>query len=515
MARKKTLRLILGDQLDENHEWFSRDGNDAVYVLMEVRSETDYVVHHVQKVAAFFASMRKFAETLSNRGFRVIYIPLDNPANRQSFAENIARLVEEEDIGRFEYLEPDEYRVDRELSRLAKQLPVDSACLSSGHFLTARDDVGQFFAGKKRFLMESFYRHMRKKHGILMEDGKPAGGKWNYDVKNRNPYDGKAPIPEPLVFDNDVSDIVRMIEKSGVQTFGEIEPEKLPWPVSREQSLALLRYFLENGLPHFGVYQDAMSEESWSLFHSRLSFSLNTKMLHPMEVVRAAVEASQQDRKGSKIGIEQVEGFVRQILGWREYVRGIYWARMPEYKDMDFFNHKRKLPDFYWTGRTRMNCMAKAIGQSLKRAYAHHIQRLMVTGNFALLAGIDPDQVDAWYLGVYIDAVEWVELINTRGMSQFADGGIVATKPYIGSANYIDSMSDYCRSCFYRSKKRTGDRACPFNSFYWDFLARHRELLQNNPRIGMMYRTWDRMKPEKRDGLLEQARKYLGNLDDL
>jgi deoxyribodipyrimidine photolyase-related protein len=257
-----------------------------------------------------------------------------------------------------------------------------------------------------------------------------------------------------------------------------------------------------------------MTSDSWSLFHSRLSFALNTKMLHPMEVIRAAIEQSKK-KSGQAVGIEQLEGFVRQILGWREYMRGIYWAHMPGYETLNYFDHKAALPDYYWNADTRMNCVRAAIAQSLKHAYAHHIQRLMVTGNFALLAGVDPDEVDAWYLGIYIDAVQWVEIINTRGMSQFADGGIVATKPYISSANYIRKMSDYCNGCNYEHGKNTGERACPFNSLYWDFLNRNRRKLEKNPRIAMMYRTWDRMKNDARKELLKQAKQYKAALNSL
>ena len=397
---------------------------------------------------------------------------------------------------------------------MAANLPVPAAAVDTEHFLTGRDDLRVFFKGKKRFLMESFYRHMRRRHAILMEGKQPTGGKWNYDHSNRNRYDGAVPLPGAKVFRNDVSDITAMIDRCRVKTIGQIAPGQFIWPVTRRQALDLLKEFVRTRLPHFGTYQDAMTSESWSLFHSRLSFALNTKMLHPMEVIQAAVNSlSHKDKEAT--GIEQVEGFVRQILGWREYVRGIYWLHMPEYATLNHFGHQGALPDCYWTGETHMSCMRAAIAQSLTHAYAHHIQRLMVTGNFALLAGVHPDAVDEWYLGIYIDAVQWVEIVNTRGMSQFADGGIVATKPYVASANYIDKMSNYCGPCAYDPKKRTGEGACPFNSLYWDFVHRHRATLAKNPRIGMMYRTWDRMTDETRDALLAQAASYQDNLNSL
>ncbi len=508
-----TLRLILGDQLNANHSWFKTPEPRCAYVLMEVRQETDYVKHHVQKVAAFFAAMRAFAKHLSTAGHRVTYLRLDDPQNRQSIPENIRHLLRTGKFGRFEYLLPDEHRLDVQLKELAASLPVPAAAADTEHFLTERHELGTLFDGKKRFLMESFYRRMRKRHGVLMDGEKPAGGFWNFDAENRTPYDGRVPIPEPLLFENDVRDIAAMAAAAKVATFGEIDAARLPWPIDRAQALALLTAFIRDGLPHFGTYQDAMSLASWSLFHGRLSFALNTKMLHPMEVIQAAVKARQEAPR--RIGLQQVEGFVRQILGWREYMRGVYWALMPGFEKMNHFGHDRPLPDFYWTGRTRMRCLAEAIGQSLRHAYAHHIQRLMVTGNFALLAGVHPDEVDAWYLGIYIDAVQWVEMPNTRAMSQFADGGRIATKPYVSSANYIRRMSDYCGACAYRAEKKHGEGACPFNSLYWDFYARHRETLATNPRIGMMIRTWDRMAALEQKRILKQAAAYRAGINTL
>jgi deoxyribodipyrimidine photolyase-related protein len=394
---------------------------------------------------------------------------------------------------------------------LTKTLAVPCQATDTQHFLTERYELKKFFNGKKRYLMESFYRWMRKRYDILMDNHKPIGDQWNYDQKNRQAYDNQVPIPEPLLFSNDVANIVRTIRAKKVVTIGEIQPAKLIWPITRDQSLAALKHFVDHFLPAFGTYQDAMTRANWHLFHCRLSFAMNTKMLHPLEVIQAAVTA--WEKKPSRIEIQQVEGFVRQILGWREYMRGIYWALMPDLAAMNYFDHQAALPDFYWTGDTRMNCLRAATGQSLEHAYAHHIQRLMVTGNFALLAGVHPDAVDEWYLGIYIDAIQWVELPNTRAMSQFADGGQVATKPYISSAKYIRSMSDYCDTCSYEWKKRHGDKACPFNSLYWDFFNRNRRRLRKNPRVGMMYRTWDRMDSTEKKQILKQAAAYRKNLN--
>jgi len=513
MPQPKVLRLILGDQLDELHSWFKKPDNDVTYVMMEIRQETDYVKHHIQKVAAFFAAMRAFSTRLKASGHRVIYLRLDDRKNLQTLPANLEHLVKTKKFSRLEYLMPDEYRLDLQLKNLEKKLQIDVNAIDTEHFMTERHELEDFFAGKKRFLMESFYRSMRKRYDILMDQDKPSGGQWNYDQKNRQAYDGEVAVPKPLLFKNDVSDICQTIQKKQVQTFGEIEPAKLIWPTTRDQALKLLNAFVKSGLAAFGTYQDAMTAGNWHLFHCRLSFALNTKMLRPLEVIQAAIKAWK--KKKSQIEIQQVEGFVRQILGWREYMRGIYWALMPDLEAMNFFDHKTPLPDYYWTGETRMNCMRLAIGQSLQHAYAHHIQRLMITGNFALLAGVDPAEVDGWYLGVYIDAIQWVELPNTRAMSQFADGGQVATKPYISSAKYIRSMSDYCETCAYDWKKRHGDMACPFNSLYWDFYSRHQRHLGKNARVAMMYRVWDRMNKDEKKRVLAQANTYLKDLNRL
>jgi deoxyribodipyrimidine photolyase-related protein len=513
MSRHKTLRLILGDQLNESHFWFKTPDKQVTYVLMEIRQETDYVAHHIQKVAAFFAAMRAFADRLHEQGHQVIYLKLDDPKNRQTIDENIDNLLRQKKFTQFEYLLPDEYRLDLQLRKLAETLPVQVQFEDTQHFLTERRELRNFFAGKKRYLMESFYRWMRTRYNVLMLKDRPIGDKWNFDQKNRQAYDDKVPIPKPLFFDNDVSDIVKIIRKKKIATIGEIQPNNLIWPITRDQSLDLVKRFVKDCLPAFGTYQDAMVEANWYLFHSRLSFALNSKMLHPLDVVEPAIKAWQN--KKSKIEIQQIEGFVRQILGWREYMRGIYWTLMPGLSEMNYFDQKAALPDFYWTGDTRMSCLRSAIGQSLKYAYAHHIQRLMVTGNFALLAGVQPAAVDEWYLGIYIDAIQWVELPNTRAMSQFADGGQVATKPYISSAKYIHSMSDYCNTCEYKWKQRHGDMSCPFNSLYWNFLERHRPLLQKNPRMSMMYRVWDRMENREKKQVLKQAAGYLKNINRL
>lgn len=508
-----TLRLILGDQLNINHTWFNEVNDDVIYILMEIRQETDYVEHHIQKVVAFFLAMRYFAEELKNRGHKVIYIKIDDKDNTQSLSNNLYHIIQKYQIKHFEYQLPDEYRLDVELKDFCAQIKISSKAFDTEHFYTTRNELSAFFKVKKTFLMESFYRHMRKKHTVLMEGNEPIGGKWNYDAENRKKLPEKFIVPTPKTYKRNVKELVEVLKNQQVKTIGNIDEENFIWPVTRDENLELLDYFANNLLPLFGTYQDAMTTQSWSVYHSRLSFGMNVKLISPKEVVERCID--EWKRRPQEISLSQIEGFVRQIIGWREYMRGVYWARMPEYRELNFFKNTSKLPNWYWNANTKMNCLHHAIKQSLDYAYAHHIQRLMITGNFALLAGIHPDEVDKWYLGIYIDAIEWVEITNTRGMSQFADGGIVGTKPYVSSAAYIDKMSNYCKGCFYDKTQKIGERACPFNSLYWNFYDRNRKLLEKNPRIGMMYKVWDKMQPSAKAELLQQAEKYLNEIESI
>jgi deoxyribodipyrimidine photolyase-related protein len=509
----KTLRLILGDQLNSNHSWFKTVDDSITYVMMEIRSETDYAKHHIQKVVGIFAAMQDLNNILLSQNHKVIYICLNDKSNFQSFEKNIQNLISEHNFTHFEYQLPDEYRVDLNLKNLCESISISSAVVDSEHFFTSRNELGNFFEGKKIYLMESFYRAMRKKHNVMIENDKPLTGQWNYDGENRKKLPKDHNPTAPLVFNNDVSEIYNEITKTDIKTIGNIDSKNFVWPINRKQSLKLLDFFAEECLQLFGSYQDAMTPNEWSLYHSRISFSMNVKMISPKEVIDRAIEEWQ--KRPNEIEFNQLEGFIRQIIGWREYMRGIYWNKMPEFASMNFFNNQEKLPNWFWTGKTKMNCMKDAINQSLNYAYAHHIQRLMITGNFALLAGIHPDEVDAWYLGIYIDAFEWVEITNTRGMSQFADGGIVGTKPYVSSASYIDKMSHYCGSCFYKKALKTGEKACPFNSLYWNFYDRNEDKLGKNPRIGMMYNVWRKMKPQDKTALLDQADYYLKKINEL
>ncbi|MCS5490848.1 cryptochrome/photolyase family protein [Algoriphagus limi] len=507
----KILRLILGDQLNESHSWFDEKNEDIIYLMAEMRQETDYVVHHIQKVLAFFLSMRSFSDRLQERGHRVHYYKIDDPSNSQDLEKIIQECIKNYQIEKFEYQLPDEYRLDEQLNAICSKLSIQSKAVDSEHFLTERGFLADFFKGKKTYLMESFYREMRKEFNILMDGKEPMQGKWNFDQENRSALKDKRLLRKPKIHPKNVSELYEVIQKPQIKTIGRVEPENFLWPTTREECLEVLDYFCENLLIHFGDYQDALTTWDPYLFHSRLSFAMNSKMLSPLEVVQKVEKYWESHRK--EISISQVEGFIRQIIGWREYMRGVYWAKMPDYGQLNFFGHERKLPNWFWTGKTKMKCLSSSIGQSLDLAYAHHIQRLMVTGNFALLAGIHPDEVDQWYLGIYIDALEWVEITNTRGMSQFADGGIVGTKPYVSSANYIKKQGNYCDHCAYSHKEKVGEKACPFNSLYWHFYNRNREKLEKNPRIGMAYRTWDKMKNKKE--ILDQAEAYLEKINEL
>ncbi|WP_439129706.1 cryptochrome/photolyase family protein [Polaribacter sp.] len=505
------LRLLLGDQLNSNHSWFHKTDNEVTYCLFEMRQETDYTKHHIQKVVGFFAAMRNFAKELKSNNHKVIYYQLNDKKNTQSLVVNLANIIDEYNIEKFEYLAPDEFRLDKQLTQFTTDLNIKFEQFSSEHFYTEKEELATFFKGKKQFLMENFYRNMRKKHQILMVDSQPEGGKWNYDASNRKKWKGDALIPPEISFDNDVSEIVSELKEANIETIGNINPKYFEYPISRNQSLEQLEYFCEHLLVHFGDYQDAMHTDKIYLFHSRISFAMNTKMLSPKEIINKVLETYRE--KTDEIDISQVEGFIRQILGWREYMRGMYWMLMPDYKKENFLENKNKLPNFFWTGNTKMNCLKNAINNSLDNGYAHHIQRLMVTGNFALLTQINPDEIDAWYLGIYVDAIEWVQLPNTRGMSQFADGGKIATKPYVSSGSYISKMSNYCDSCSYKKTKKFGDDACPFNTLYWNFLDEKQEKLSSNFRMKMMYSLLNKMSSEERTKIKEKANHIIENID--
>ena len=507
-----TLRLILGDQLNVHHRWFSQTDDATIYLLMEVRQETDYVLHHAQKILAIFAGMREMARQLRALGHHVHYLAIDDPSNKQSIPDNIDALIIQYQAAAFAYQAPDEWRLDQQLYQHGRRSQIPWLMVDSDHFYTTRNHTADIFTGRKQWLMEFFYRQMRVEHGVLMADSKkPLGEQWNFDHDNRKPWRGEPAEPHDARTLHDHSALWKIIVDAGVKSFGNPKAAELAWALNRDEALQQLDAFIRHALPQFGNFQDAMSVNAWRLFHSLLSFALNVKMLNPREVV-ARAEAAYH---AGNAPLAAVEGFIRQILGWREYVRGVYWANMPAYAEKNFFGHTRALPRWFWDGKTNMNCVSHAITQSLEQAHAHHIQRLMVIGNFALLAGLDPAEVHRWYLGIYIDAFEWVELPNTAGMSQFADGGMLATKPYVSSAAYIDRMSDYCKGCHYDKKSRIGERACPFNALYWDFFHRNAATLSRNPRIGMVYRQLEKMDQAAIADFQTQAQSMLLKVDQL
>jgi deoxyribodipyrimidine photolyase-related protein len=478
-----------------------------------MRQETDYVRHHIQKVIGFFSAMRTFANTLEQQGHQVVYYKINDKDNTQKLTKNLNKLLKTHAISHFEYQYPDEYRLDKELKTFTQSIPISSSVCSTQHFYTDRHDLQAFFKNKKQYVMEYFYRDMRKKHGILVTNNEPEGGQWNYDKTNRKKWKGQPLIPEFKSFKNNVEVIAKDISESNVETVGHFKGIYFNYPISREQALEQLKFFCEHLLKFFGDFQDAMDNEEAYLFHSRLSFALNLKLISAKNVVDTVVNYYRKNE--SDIDISQVEGFIRQIIGWREYMRGMYWMLMPEVSQTNFLDNSNSLPEFFWNADTKMNCLKQSIKNSLDNAYAHHIQRLMITGNYALLTQTHPDEVDDWYLGIYADAVEWVQLPNTRGMSQFADGGKIATKPYVSSGSYIQKMSTYCDHCFYNYKKKDGEDACPFNSLYWNFLDEKRSYLKTNNRMKMMYHLLDKMDAAELKNIKKRAHYIIANQNEI
>ncbi len=506
----KTLVLILGDQL--SRDLSALDGFDPqrdVVLMVEVAEETTYVPHHKQKIAFILAAMRHFARELREEGLSVDYVALDDPANTGSFSGELARAVARHRPERVIITEPGEWRVRRMMDDWAQDLGVPVEIRDDDRFLCSRAEFAAWADGRKSYRMEFFYREMRRRTGLLMEEDGPVGGQWNFDAENRKRLPAGLTPPRRLRFAPDAvtAEVIDLVAARFDGHFGDLDG--FGWAVTRNDALKALAHFVEAALPRFGDYQDAMAEGEGFLFHALVSPYLNIGLLLPREVCLAAETAY----RAGKAPLNAVEGFIRQILGWREYVRGIYWLEMPAYAQTNALEADRPLPWFYWSGETDMNCLANAIADTSRNAYAHHIQRLMVTGNFALLAGIRPAEIEAWYLAVYADAFEWVELPNTHGMAIFADGGLLGSKPYAASGAYIDRMSDYCGSCAYDPKIKTGKGACPFNPLYWDFLIRNRDRLVNNPRMAMPYKNLNRMTPAHVETIRREAAAILDGLD--
>ncbi len=507
------LTLILADQLTPSLASLrALDRLKDMIVMAEVGAEASYVPHHPQKIAFLFSAMRHFAQELEQAGWRVHYHRYDPERPKLALLDVLQALVRQHGITSVVLTHCGEYRLHLAMSRdWPGQLGIPVSILEDDRFLCPLRDFQQWALDRERLRLEFFYRMMRHRTGLLMTESGPAGGQWNFDAGNRKPWRGK-PLPPPVPsFSRDAIDqeVLSLVARHFRHHAGSVD--NFLWGTTREQALQALEHFIAWGLPAFGDYQDAMAQDQPWLFHSLLSPYLNCGLLTPLEVCQAAQAAWRQ----GNAPLNAVEGFIRQILGWREYVRGIYWLLMPNYSHGNALEGHRDLPWFYWTGKTRMNCMSQSIDTTLHHAYAHHIQRLMVTGNFALLAGIKPAQVCEWYLAVYADAFEWVELPNTLGMALHADDGLLGSKPYAASGNYINKMSDYCRHCHYNVKTSSDDDSCPFNSLYWHFLDRHRQRFAKNPRMIMSYRNLERMPPAKRQAVLARAENLLDRIEEL
>lgn len=500
---------VLGDQLSPNlSSLVAGDRNRDVVLMAEVTSETTYVGHHKKKIALIFSAMRHFAEALRAQGWSVDYIKLDDGQNTGDLGGEVRRALTRHGADEVIATEAGEHRLRAEMAGWAREKEGGVRILRDDRFIATQSEFNGWADGRKQLRMEYFYRDMRRKTGLLMDGDDPAGGRWNYDAENRKPAKADLFMPKPPRFEPDAitQDVLNLVEARFSDNFGTLTP--FWFGVTADHAEEALDSFIANALPRFGDYQDAMLAGEPFLYHSLISMYLNIGLLDPLAICRR-VEAAYHHGAAP---LNAVEGYIRQIIGWREYVRGIYFLKGPDYVTQNVFGNDRKLPEFYWTGDTDMACLSAAITQTKEEAYAHHIQRLMVTGNFAMLAGVTPYEVHGWYLAVYADAFEWVEAPNTIGMSQFADGGVLASKPYASSGAYIDRMSDYCGGCRFDVKKKTGKGACPFNPLYWDFLVRNRDKLGGNPRIGRAYSTWDRMSEDKQQAYLSSAAAVLDDL---
>ncbi|RYC33198.1 cryptochrome/photolyase family protein [Lichenibacterium minor] len=503
------LRFILGDQLTRSIPTLhGLDPAVDTVLMVEVAEETTYVAHHKQKIVLVLSAMRHFAEELRAEGIAVDYVRLDDPDNTGSFTGELERAARRHLPDDIVVTEPGEHRVMQVIEGWRTRFNLPIHVLPDDRFFCSTVAFARWAEGRRSYRMENFYRTMRERTGLLMVDGVPAGGRWNFDAENRRPWPPGLRPPERLRFAPDATtrEVIDLVARRFPGHFGTLDA--FGWGTTRTEALLSLDAFVADCLPLFGDYQDAMVTGGPFLYHATLSPYLNAGLLTAREVVARAVAA----HEAGHAPLNAVEGFVRQILGWREFVRGVYWLRMPEYRDSNALGAARALPTFYWTGDTAMNCLHHAIEDTKHQAYAHHINRLMVTGNFALLAGIAPAEIEDWYLCVYADAYEWVELPNVHGMSCFADGGLMASKPYAGGGAYIDRMSDYCGGCHYSPKVKEGPKACPFNYLYWAFLIRNAPVLQGNERLAMPYRTVAKWDEPRRAAIVAKADAFLDGL---
>jgi deoxyribodipyrimidine photolyase-related protein len=504
------LRFLLGDQLTRGISALDGlDKDNDVVLMVEVADETTYVRHHKQKIVLILSAMRHFADDLRAEGITVDYVRLDDPANTGSFGGELTRALARHSPDCIMMSEPGEWRVWEMMLDWREALDLPVHIRPDSRFLSTRDEFAAWAKDRKVYRMEFFYREMRRKTGLLMDGDAPVGGQWNFDHDNRKRLPASAILPERRRFLADATTraVLALVELRFADHPGDLEP--FGWAVTRKDALAALDDFIAVGLPRFGDYQDAMKTGEPFMHHGLISPYLNIGLL----TAREACDAAEAAYAKGLAPLNAVEGFIRQILGWREYVRGIYWAQMPDYAATNALEAGRDLPWFYWSGETKMNCMRQCVSDTMRHAYAHHIQRLMVTGNFALLAGISPKQVEDWYLAVYADAFEWVELPNVHGMVMWADGGLLASKPYAASGAYINRMSDYCEGCHYDVADKSGPKACPFNYLYWNFLIANEDKLKGNQRLAMPYRTLSKMTDVRRSEITHDAARFLDALE--
>jgi deoxyribodipyrimidine photolyase-related protein len=504
------VRIVLRDQLSKKLASLKNtDKKKDVVLMVENIADFTNVKHHKKKIAFILSSMRHFYAELIEEGYTVVYKALDESEPSGCLKTELLSLLGNKHFSKVYVTHPSEYHLLKEIQSWEQELSVPLIILEDDRFLCSLKEFQGWAKNKKTLRMEFFYREMRKKYNFLMQGDFPVGGQWNYDDQNRMSPKSDLKIPDPWQSQPDqiTKNVLCFVEKTFSDHFGDLEP--FNFAVTALDAQKALKLFIKERLVSFGDYQDAMIEGDPWMYHSHLSFYMNIGLLSPMDCIQAVENCYYTGQSP----LNAVEGFIRQILGWREYVRGIYWLKMPKYKDLNFFNALRPLPDFYWTTQTKMSCLKNCLIETKKYSYAHHIQRLMVLGNFALLAGLSPEEVNEWYLIVYADAFEWVELPNVSGMGLFADGGILASKPYAAGGNYINKMSNYCKNCYYNVQEKTGPRACPFNYLYWNFLQQNQDKLKKNHRLSMIYKTYDRMPESKKKSIQESSHSFFEKLE--
>lgn len=496
----RDLVLVLGDQLDRRSPLVEGAGPDTVFVMAEVAGEMYRHRNHKARVAFFLSAMRHFAAELRERGLRVDYQRHDAPDAPPTLPARLADAIARYEPARVRVLTPGRVSLHAALADACGDTPFD--VVPDPHFYASLEEFRDWARGRKTLLLETFYRQMRKKHGVLMKDGKPLGGQWNFDKDNRKSFgkSGPADLPPRFVAEPDpiTRDVLAEVEKLDLP--GSLED--FAWPVTPAGARAALKRFVDERLPHFGDVQDAMwSGQAW-LYHAHIAPALNVRLLDPRDVVAQAEAAYARGHAP----INAVEGFIRQVLGWREFIRGVYYLHMPEYADRNALGASNALPPLFWTGDTDMACLADVVSQLLRTGYAHHIQRLMVAGLFAQLYGARPQEVHDWFMAYYVDSVEWVTLPNVLGMSQWGDGGIVGSKPYVATGKYVQRQSNYCTDCPFDPKASVGDRACPFTTLYWDFLLTHEARFERHPRMALQIKNVARKTDAERSAIRARAR---------